>query len=243
MPAAGRGSSSEGWQVAAEDSGLLDSVTVTLSVDNEAARLFVMETFSVRLVLATPIADDSAVIGKIFDNLDASVFMQSGVQYVTVFEDGYSAVSTAIAVITALEAIDASLRVVDVDEDFVNISDIAARVDRSRQGIRLHVEGHRGPGGFPRHRGVIGDGQKIWDWASVNEWLRNSMSELADDEVSLLPEHVTEVRSWLRSSESHRILRAAINQLLSVHRTKHDLSKLNLNSVSLAQWEIGLRAS
>jgi hypothetical protein len=198
-----------------------------------------METFSVRLVLAGPIAENSPVIGKIFDSLDASVFVQCGVQYVAVFEDGDSAVSTAIAVITKLEAIDSSLSVVDVDDDYVNISDMAVRVDRSRQGIRLLVEGLRGPGGFPRHRGVVGDGQKIWDWASVNEWFRKCMPELADDEMCLLPEHMTEVRSWLRDSESQRSMRATLAYLLSLHRTEKDFSKMNVNSVSLAHWELG----
>lgn len=56
-----------------------------------------------------------------------------------------------------------------VSEDLVNTSEIASRLDVSREAVRTWVRGVRGPSGFPLHRHVIG-GQKVWAWSTVYAW-------------------------------------------------------------------------
>lgn len=73
--------------------------------------------------------------------------------------------------------------VVELDLDLVSVSDIAERTGRSRQSIRLLADGSRGPGGFPVPLGTPG-GSKVWDWDSVNSWLKRT-SDLGDAEVGL----------------------------------------------------------
>ena len=78
----------------------------------------------------------------------------------------------------------AGARVLDVDQDLVGVSDIAKRVGVSREAVRLWVEGKRGPGHFPSPVGSAGGGvrgsMRLWQWASVNDWLR--YYKLHDDE-------------------------------------------------------------
>jgi hypothetical protein len=57
-----------------------------------------------------------------------------------------------------------------VDPDLVSVSDIARRVGRTRESVRLLVDGKRGPGGFPAPLGSVGEGIKVWPWSVVLEW-------------------------------------------------------------------------
>lgn len=45
-----------------------------------------------------------------------------------------------------------------VDQDLVSVSDMAQRGGRTREPVRLLVDGKRGPGSFPASLGVVGDG-------------------------------------------------------------------------------------
>ena len=60
---------------------------------------------------------------------------------------------------------------VRIDQDLVSVSDIARRTGRSRESVRLLVDGKRGPGGFPAPLGVVGEGTRVWPWSVVLEWL------------------------------------------------------------------------
>jgi hypothetical protein len=48
-----------------------------------------------------------------------------------------------------------------VDQDLVSVSDLAQRGGRTREPVRLLVDGKRGPGSFPASLGVVGDGIRI----------------------------------------------------------------------------------
>jgi hypothetical protein len=62
-----------------------------------------------------------------------------------------------------------------VDQDLVSVSDIAHRVGRTRESVRLLVDNKRGPGSFPAPFGVIGGGTRIWPWSVVLEWLDQAL--------------------------------------------------------------------
>lgn len=69
-------------------------------------------------------------------------------------------------------------KVTGVVDEFVNVSEIAARVNSSRETVRSWASGTRGPGGFPLPHHVHGDAtgkgpMKVWRWADVNTWLAN----------------------------------------------------------------------
>lgn len=69
-------------------------------------------------------------------------------------------------------------KVTGVVDEFVNVSEIAARLNSSRETVRSWASGTRGPGGFPSPHHVHGDASgkgpmKVWRWADVNTWLAN----------------------------------------------------------------------
>lgn len=109
---------------------------------------------------------------------DAIVYQSDGATYAAFTRETASA-SEAVseAVRSAVEAIhraDPAGQILGLDQDLVSASDIAERIGVTRQAIGHYVAGTRGPGGFPRPDGVIGNGQRIWRWARVHEWLREA---------------------------------------------------------------------
>lgn len=57
-----------------------------------------------------------------------------------------------------------------LDEDLVNVPEIANRLDFNRETVRLWTTGGRREADFPAHRTVLAGGQKIWAWADVYAW-------------------------------------------------------------------------
>lgn len=105
----------------------------------------------------------------------------------------YEAISSAIA---DAESVD-GLRVVRIaDPDLVSMSEIAVRIGRSRECVRLWVLGKRGPGGFPAPLNNPHDRYRFWRWSDVEGWLRGVLGG----------------EPW--SSQDH--LRAAINAALEL---------------------------
>jgi hypothetical protein len=104
--------------------------------------------------------------------------------------------SAAHSLVDLLEGQFSGARVVRLDQDLVAISDIADRTDRSRESIRLLVEGKRGPGGFPPAIGTVGDAIRVWPWAIVVDWFSESFdSDLG--ERGILPEAAAAVDAHL----------------------------------------------
>ena len=82
-----------------------------------------------------------------------------------------NAVRAATAFIADVQNVLPKAEPVMVARDLVNITDIAERVGVTREAVRHWADGKRRSGQFPTPLGVPG-GQKIWEWAPVNAWLR-----------------------------------------------------------------------
>lgn len=96
----------------------------------------------------TPETRDGALLLRVdrdAENLDAAI--------VSVVAD----VQRAGFEVTAVEA-----------DDLVSLKTVAARLDRSYEGVRLLAAGKRGPGGFPA--ALSGDGWSLYSWAAVADW-------------------------------------------------------------------------
>jgi hypothetical protein len=92
------------------------------------------------------------------------------------------------AVALAISEVEAAgLRVVRVDDrDWVTLADVAARIGRSREAVRLWALGRQGPGGFPPPLNP-GMDTTFYSWAAVSPWLRERMGyDLPDDEPVLV---------------------------------------------------------
>lgn len=63
------------------------------------------------------------------------------------------------------------LRVARVEpDDLVTLSEIAERLGRSREGVRLLVAGERGPGDFPPPASHLKARTRLWRWSEVAAW-------------------------------------------------------------------------
>ena len=113
------------------------------------------------------------------------------------------------AVVGAVRAVEATgLRVLRVDaDDWVTAGDVARRIGRSRETVRLWAAGRMGPGGFPPPLNP-GRDTTFYSWAEVHAWLRHRGGlDLPDDEPVLVAANlVVQLRALLRRVPRARAL-------------------------------------
>ena len=101
-----------------------------------------------------------------------------------------SATSPGAALRSAIEHVERAVpaaRVLRVDDQLMNLHDLADRVGRTAESVRLLATAGRGPGGFPPPVGVVGKGVRLWRWADVRPWLERHGMTAPDDVASTLP--------------------------------------------------------
>lgn len=59
-------------------------------------------------------------------------------------------------------------------DDLVTMLEIAQRLGRSRESVRLLIQGKRGPGGFPAPWSHLKARSRLWRWADVAQWARDA---------------------------------------------------------------------
>ncbi len=103
---------------------------------------------------------------------DATLSIQYGLLYM---EFSRSAASLKDAIISAIRDVSKSglpAKVLRVDDcNLVSASDIARRINRSRQLVHQYMTAERGPGGFPPPVCHLADHAPLWTWCSVSYWL------------------------------------------------------------------------
>ena len=55
-------------------------------------------------------------------------------------------------------------------DDLVTMNEIAERMGRSRESVRLLIKGARGPGGFPPPVSHLKARSRLWRWSEVVDW-------------------------------------------------------------------------
>jgi hypothetical protein len=113
-----------------------------------------------------------AIFGR-FDDLGIGGSPRKGIGYVAVHR---SAPSLAEAIASAVRDVESvGLRPVRIDDDnSVTLGEIADRIGRSREAVRLWSTGQQGPGGFPPPTNP-GRSTSFYSWAEVAPWLRERM--------------------------------------------------------------------
>jgi hypothetical protein len=91
------------------------------------------------------------------------------------FADFTRAAPTApAAILSAIQQVESGVpgvRVIRVEpDDLVNATDIAQRLNRSRESVRLLIAGERGPGGFPPPLSHLKARGRLWRWSEVARW-------------------------------------------------------------------------
>jgi len=103
---------------------------------------------------------------------DATLSLQYGLLYLEFSRSAKSLEEAIISAINDVRKAGIGAEVLRVDEcDLVTASDIARRIDRSRQLVHQYMIGKRGPGGFPPPECHLTDHAPLWAWCAVSYWL------------------------------------------------------------------------
>jgi hypothetical protein len=101
-----------------------------------------------------------------------------------VHREAPSFIDAAVSAIDDIEKVP-GLRVTEVeDQAFVGLGDIAWRLGRTPESVRLLTTGRRGPGGFPAPE-IRRGRSRFWRWADVAEWANENLGTSFDPEESL----------------------------------------------------------
>jgi len=114
---------------------------------------------------------------------DGSPGMRDGVAYIEVARE---AATLEEAIVSAIKDVRrAGFGVVRVEpDDLVYLADMAERLGRTRESVRLWVTGQRGPGDFPAPINGLGRRTRLWSWRQVRAWLQQHhlVDELAEND-------------------------------------------------------------
>jgi hypothetical protein len=138
------------------------------------------KNYSFTLVLEGPNPLSPENLDALYEaGCDDALFGQRGpISYADFDRQGNSLAEVVDSAISAVESAVPSLKVIRVEpEELVSMAEIAKRTGRSREGIRLFVEGKRGPGNFPPPQAWIGTKRPVWSWVDVASWFAKILGE------------------------------------------------------------------
>ena len=156
-----------------------------------------MKTYSFTLIVEGPDLQDDDLIDRVYEAGcdDAVVGSSQGVQFLDFDREAQSLDAAILSAIRDIESV-AGVSVVRIaDAGLLSITEIAERTGRTRESVRLLIEGKRGPGGFPapvtdpsRRR------YRLWYWPEVARWFESTgVGRAAGDQEQIL----AAINAWL----------------------------------------------
>ncbi len=132
--------------------------------------------------------DDEAVVDALFEAGcdDATLGSVDGVGYADFVREGDSFGEAVRSAIQQVESVP-GLKVSRVEpDDLVTMSEIAERMGRTRESVRLLIRGDRGPGGFPPPVSHLKSRSRYWRWSDVAAWASRIESGALESQQALL---------------------------------------------------------
>ena len=119
------------------------------------------------------------IIDRLFETGcdDAAVGRIDGIQYVDFDREAASLDEAVLSVVTDVEHVDGVSVVRVADAGLVSMTDIASRIRRTRESVRLLMTGARGAGGFPAPVTDPRGRYRLWRWSDVTHWLTTQLGE------------------------------------------------------------------
>jgi hypothetical protein len=103
---------------------------------------------------------------------DATPSIRFGRMYLTFARRAKSMKEAMLSAIRDVRRANIGAMIVCVDDcNLVSQSDIARRINRTRQQVGQYVSGTRGPGNFPGPVCDLVEGHPLWRWCEVSYWL------------------------------------------------------------------------
>ncbi len=107
---------------------------------------------------------------------DATAGRVGTVQYLDFDREAESFPAAVEEAVDAVEGAVPGAQVVHLEpDDLVTMAEIAQRVGRTRESIRLYITGARGPGGFPAPETHLRSRHRMWRWSAVAPWLAENL--------------------------------------------------------------------
>lgn len=134
------------------------------------------------------------------------------------------------------EALESStpVRIVSIDEDLVNLSEIAERLGVSRETPRQWINNKPGTSmDFPKHHAVIGSGrsaQRVWRWVNVYCWCERTGRKMEVDAMPLSPTLVSAFNL------AHSVERAQSREIAVNNEEMIDYNTILPNSVKKSRF-------
>ena len=165
-----------------------------------------MSTFQFTLIVDGPDLQDQPLIDQLFEAGcdDATIGSRDGVQYVDFDREAEALDDAILSAVEDLETLEGVKVIRIADAGLASLADIAARVGRTRESVRLLMNGTRGPGNFPKPVTDPRSRYRLWHWSEVASWFREHRGEfpaVADDELAAMYNAALEIRHGRRLLE------------------------------------------
>ena len=165
-----------------------------------------MPTFHFTLIVAGPDLQDEPMIDRLFEAGcdDATIGSSDGVQYVDFDREAEALDDAILSAVDDLEKLEGVEVVRIADAGLASLADIAARVGRTRESVRLLVSGARGPGNFPKPVTDPRSRYRLWRWSDVASWFkgyRGGFPVIADEQLASMYNAALELRHDRRRLE------------------------------------------
>ena len=139
-----------------------------------------MSTHEFTLIVEGPDLQDESHVDALFEAGfdDATIGRVGSIQYLDFDREAESFADAVLSATETLELAVPGARVVHLEpDDLVTMSEIAERVGRTRESVRLLISGDRGPGRFPSPATHFRSRQRMWRWQGVAAWFAVSLGE------------------------------------------------------------------
>ncbi len=136
-----------------------------------------MDNQEFTLVLRGPITDD--IIESLYEaGCDDATIRTSGALIFADFDrEAPTMLEALTSAIRQVSSIGLDVRSVE-PSDFVTLSEIAERLGRTRESVRLLAEGQRGGGDFPPAAVRVEDRSRLYRWSQISEWAHLDADEI-----------------------------------------------------------------
>ena len=137
------------------------------------------------LIVDGPDLQDDMFIDRLFEAGcdDAAIGRSDGIQYVDFDREAASLDEAVLSAVRDVEHVDGVSVVRVADAGLVSMTDIASRIGRTRESVRLLITGARGSGRIPRAGDRPPSRYRLWRWSDVTHWITTQLGEagLPDD--------------------------------------------------------------
>ncbi len=158
-----------------------------------------MNNYEFSLVLANVRDFNEQLVDCIFEAGcdDASLLTRNGVVYLDFDREATSFTEAVWSAIRQVESIaQPKIRVDSIQpDDLVTVSEIARRIQKSREYVRLLINGERGTGNFPLPISGMSQKSMIWSWSRVSQWLFKQ--GLVSEEQVAIAQEIADINQYL----------------------------------------------